>query len=378
MDQNNQPSSNSRIRNFLENLPWFGPVFNFVKTIYSGIKLVVNFLTGKSSGSRLPGAIYLLTLCVGIAATVVSAMIEYRVMVDAYNSVPDIISVPVEVFKFFWKLIVGEQTADPSTTQQGTLNKSLLPLLTVVGLEGSKCILILYGYSNRERRGFLGALLRLLLVGISLFCSLIFFAQLLNKPNEDEVNTKIEEIRRQIRAGTGQKITDDVENDVDLLDLRDRRRELVRLISENISDETQEVKVGGNGRRTGHGPVARGIVTVRDGINKALEEVDQKIKARQKELETKAEDEAEQEINRKEKLIRKGGRALDPEWMSAILSALHEVCYLNSEGNYPRRWAVIFFGCFSVMISVALELIINEMFRRIAQELSSDLVSVES
>ena len=382
MNKNNQTSSDSRIRNFLESLPGFGPVFNFLTVIYSWIKGAINFLTGKNSDSRLPSVIYFVALCSGIVATMVSAMIEYRVMVDAYNSIPDIISVPVEVIKFFWNLIVGEQTANPTATQQGTPKKSLLPLLTVIGLEGSKCVLILYVHSNREKRGlwnrFLRFLLRSFLVGISLICSLIFFAQLMNKPNEDEVNTEIDKDRKNVLAERDKKIANAVENDVELLALRERKAELNLWIDDNLSEETQEVKTGGGERRTGHGEVARGIVTVRKGINKELERVDQKIKARREGLETAAKADAAQEIDRREKLIRKGGRALDPKWMSAILSALHEVRYSDSQGNYPRRWAVIFFGCFSVMISAALELIINEMFKRIAKDLSSSPISVES
>jgi hypothetical protein len=381
-NENNQTSSDSRIRNFLENLPWFGRIFNFLGVIYSGIKVVINFLTGKNSDSRLPGVIYFLALCIGIAATAASAMIEYRVMVDAYNSAPHIISIPVEVVKFFWKLIAGEQIVDPTATQQGTPKKSPLPLLTVVGLEGSKCILILHANSNWRQReiwnAFLRFFLRFFLVGISLICSLVFFAQLMNKPNEDEVNREIEEARERVRIETDKKIAKNVENDMDLLDWRERQNELNRQIDKNFAEELQEVKIGGNGRPGGHGGVARGIVRAREGVSKELERIDQKIKTRMKEIETKARVDEKQEIAQEERLIRKGGRALDPKWMSAILSAFHEFRYSESEGNYPRRWAVIFFGGFSVMISAALELIINEMFKRVAKEVSSYRVSIES
>ena len=160
---NNQTSSDSRIRNFLENLPWFGRIFHFLGVIYSGMKIVINFLTGKNSDSRLPGLIYFLALCFGIAATATSAMIEYRVMVDAYNSAPHIISIPVEVIKFFWRLIAGEQIGDPTVSEQGTPKKSPLPLLTVVGLEGSKCILILYANSDWRGREIWNTFLRFFL-----------------------------------------------------------------------------------------------------------------------------------------------------------------------------------------------------------------------
>ena len=61
---------------------------------------------------------------------------------------------------------------------------------------------------------------------------------------------------------------------MELLALRERKAELNIWIDDNLSEEIQEVKTGGGERRTGHGEVARGIVTVREGINKELERVD--------------------------------------------------------------------------------------------------------
>ena len=361
MNKNNQTSSDSRIRNSLENSPLLGRVFNF---IYSGIKIVLDSLAGEFPNSRLPNVIYLGILCSGIVATLVSAMIEYRVMVDIYNN--------VEGAKFFGELMVGEQTTAPAATQHGPLKQTLLPLLTVLGLEGSKCILILYAHSNPEKGRpwdvFLGRLSRLFLIGISLICSLIFFVQLMNKPNENNVNAKIEEVRTAIRVATDEKIANNMETDTQLLALEARREELNRQIDNNLAEEFQEITSGGNERGSGYGKAARDIATTRERINAELKQVNEQIEAREKDIKTEAQGEADEEIDRQEKLIRKGGRALDPKWMSALLSTVHEFSGSNGTGDYPRSWAIVFFGCFGVMVSSALQLIINETFKGIARD----------
>ena len=217
MSKNNQEqelSSDSRFKNFLVNLPVIGRVVRMVMGFYAWGKTVANLFANRDSHSSLPSGIYLIALCTGITATVVSAMIEYEIMVYAYNSQPGILSIPIETFKFIYRLIFadsleglfkfifGEKTPDLTATQQETSKKSLLPLLTVIGLEGSKCIVILYVHSTQEKRSFLGKLprfcLRSFLVGISLFCSLVFFSLLMNKPNEDAVQTEVEGAKEKI------------------------------------------------------------------------------------------------------------------------------------------------------------------------------------
>ena len=281
------------------------------------------------------------------------------------------------MIKFAWHLIVGEQAADPTDTQQNISTTSLFPLLTVIGLEGSKCILILYDHSNQIGRGFwrrvfsLRGLLRLFLIGISCFCSLIFFAQLMNKPNEDEINSKIETARIEVYKGIDTKIENSKNADTPLKDLRERRGKLEQENIANRLDLNQEIKVGGNGRIRGRGPVAKGIEEIIKSTNEEVEKLDDQIKAREKELEDKVRAEVQNNMDRRKKSITKEGRALDPKWMSAILSSLHEAFHPETQGNYTRRWAVIFLGAFSLMISFALELIINEMFKRVAKEISA-------
>jgi len=295
------------------------------------------------------------------AAAVVSAMIEYKVVVYVYNSKEGIVSLPWEIVKFIFHLIFGEKTE----TEQAIPNNPLFPLLTVIVLEGAKCKLIIDSHSSQKNRSFWRGLLRTFLIVISIFCSLVFFAQLMNKPNEDSVNAEIEEAVRGIHQTKDEKI----KNDTELSNLRKERQKLTDMILENIGEEGKEVRIV-RGGGDGHGPVAEGIVKVRDGINAQIDLIDNKIKNRRGELET----EATNQIEEKTKTIKKGGRALDPKWMSAILSAIHEGIYTENEGenkgNYPRNWAFWFFASFSVMISLALELIINEMFKSAARQLS--------
>ena len=375
MNKNNQTSSNSRVLNFFEKIPVIGRAIIFARVIYAGTKTAFEYVAGESPDPRVPSVVYFGALCFGIMATFVSGMIEYKVMVDAYSSAPTIVSVPLEVGKFFWNLIIGERITVTDATQQNTHKQSLLPLLTVFGLEGSKCIVIIYRHSVIER-SLVSGLLRFFLVGISVICSLIFFAQLMNKPHEDDVNTLIETAKTTIDTATETKIANDIKTDENLSTLRSRRDELYRQMDNLSAEVLEEVKTGGNGRSSGYGPVADGIGKAREGINEQLKQVNEEIKTKETEIRNKAKTEAKTEKNEKEASIKKGGRALDPLWMSALLSALHE--FFGGTGDYSRRWAVVFFGCFSIMISFALELIINEMFKRIGKGLSVYPISVES
>ena len=396
MDKNNQEqelSSDSRFKNFLVNLPVIGRVVRIAMGIHAFGKTVTNLFANRDSQgshSSLPSGVYLIALCTGITATVVSAMIEYEIMVYAYNSQPGILSIPIEMIKFIYRLIFadslegllkfffGGKTPDLTSTQQEPSKKSLLPLLTVIGLEGSKCIAILYVHSTQEKRSFWGKIprffLRSFLVGISLFCSFVFFSLLMNEPNEDAVNQEIEDAKKEI-LGKIEDIDEIIKNDTIMLDLRNRLEVINSHIDSNLAMETEEVRSGGNGRPARRGPVARGIAETREGIIQMQKDKMEKIEARDQLLRQIARDDADKEIKKKEKSIMKGGRALDPKWMSSALSTLHKVWYSDNEsdreGNYPRRWAVIFTLAFSIMVSVALELIINEMFKRIGRVLSS-------
>ena len=157
--------------------------------------------------------------------------------------------------------------------------------------------------------------------------------------------------------------------------LRDRLEEINSRIDANIAMEEKEVISGGNGRPPRRGAVARGIAETRKEILEIKKGINEDIEARDKLLRQMVRDDVDKEITEKKNSIMKGGRALDPKWMSSVLSTLHEVWPsdndLDSKGDYPRRWAVIFTLAFSAMVSAALELIINEMFKRIGRELSS-------
>ena len=372
MDENNKTITGSRIRDFIMGLPIVGKFINFLISAWSVTKSIFSFFADRDSRTGLPTIFILLALFFGAAAAIVSAMIEYKVMVHSYNSELGIVSLPAEFLKFIWYLIVGEDTKLPTETQQTPKNNALFPILTIVALEGSKCILIIYFHSTQENgsfwrrfwrrfsQSFTGVLLRLFLVAISIFCSLVFFAQLMHKPNEGSVNLAIEEAVRDIHEAKDEKMIDDTE----LSNLRKERQKLTDMIFESIGEEGQEVRIF-RGGSDGHGPVAEGIAKVRAGMNSQVSIIDDKIKDRRGELETEANTQIEEKI----KTIRKGGRALDSKWMSAILGAVHEGFY-EEGGDYPRNWAFWFFASFSIMVSFALELIINEMFKRAARQIS--------
>lgn len=387
MNENDQSSSTSSIKNFFWNFPVIGRIFKSVSSGLSAVKKIKDFFIGNNkTPNGLPRIILYVAVFSGISATVVSAMIEYKVMVSAYNVSPNIISLPLEVLKFSWKLLFqdiiipiwdfiynlftnGEKITETttiqqeSTAQQVSLKKSLLPLLTVVGFEGAKCILILYRHSTQQK-SFWSGLLRWFLVGISLICSLIFFAQLMNKPHEDAVNEESETKRSQFKEEME-------EHDVELTELKDQETEFKSRIEKLQKDRDYEILHGNYGRDAGPGKVSDGILEQIKYERTEMEKVMSKIKEKRVDIDEEVDEKIEEQI-------RKGGRALDPKWMSAILSALHEARYSDSKGNYPRRWAVAFFGFFSVIISVALELIISEMFKRVAKEISSHSGAVAS
>ena len=384
MAQNNQQSSESRFEAFLDNLPIIGPI---IGSSYKLIKYIIPWPRKKfdDSGTRLPARIYsdaraariiiAVALSTGIAAALVSAMIEFQVAVDIYNSQEGLLSFLTKPFKFVWRLVVGGQAADASNIQQDTPRTYWFPFLTVLGFEGSKCIFVLYRYSDQKHIGFwrylfsLSGAARLCLVVISCFCSVVFFAQLLNKPNEDEINRKIEVARTEIFTGIGSKIENEKNQDQILKDLRIKKGELEQENKVSLLDLRQEAKGEGTGGVGGYGPVAEGIRQVMEKTNEDVEVLDEKIAAREQVIANETTTKANEELDRRTKSIMKDGRALDPKWMSAVLSALYEGFHSDTKGNYTRRWAFFFLASFSLLVSITLELIINEMLKRVAQRL---------
>ena len=393
MDPNDLPPSKSRFRHIFGTvLTWIGAIIGIVKPRLGswieacGKIFSINNFSSEDSSLKTPTAsnttsdqvMFFIVLSVGIIAMFVSGIIEYKVMTEVYNPVTDI---PEQIINFGKEALNGNQDPTDSTTEQeGAPRKPkgwlllLLPPLTVVAFEGTKCFLTFYEHSRigipehartfgQKLKRFLGGvsrrLLRLLLILISLSCTLIFFSQLMNKPNEDKVNREIEE-------ATGEIEKKKEEEDKALLELKEQEKVLVERIAERSKQQDKEIDDGRSGRDSGRGRVAKGI---REQINYErleLKEVRGNITNRRTALDKVA----KQKITEKSEQIRKGGIAQDPKWMSAFLSAVHEGFYPDKGGNYNRRWAVNFLGVFSLMISLSLELIIIEAFKRFGKEVA--------
>ena len=391
MKHSDQPPSVSSILDFLEKIPVIRRVIAIIRAARALLrnKSDTDSLEKVHSGTVLPPWFYRIAFISGMAAALVSFFIECQVMVDVYNSegflkfLKDLPSSIIDGVKSLWGSS-DEPAAGPTDTQQNTPTHSFLfPLLTVAAFEGAKFILVLYRHIFQRNMGFLRHLFslsgatRFCMIVISCYCSVVFFAQLMNKPNEDKINDKIKAAETRIfaedtiNASENKKITDDKSLNI----WREQRRKLEEENKVNRSKRFIEIDVGREGRDAGPGRVSDGMKTLIDDVDEDIGELDKKILEQEEKLKAKVTQEAQDELKREKKRITKDGRALDPKWMSAVLSALYEGIHpdsdsdsdSDSERSYTRRWAIVFLGLFSLMVSIALELIINEMFRRFAE-----------
>lgn len=353
---------------------------------------------------------FCLILCAGIAAALVSALIEYEVVTAAYSSETDIIDLPFRGYKFLGNVLFGAQVfTDPSipyklwrflgkflfgaraltdplptqqespapkldqqippgqTPEQDSIPKrstSWIPFLLVFALEVMKCGLIYYRYYRTESSGIaFTRFVRYVLIGFSAFFTLIFVTQLMHEPNEDKINEQIEMAEKQIKK--------DVEdNDDRLSKLKKEHERLSKRIVTLEEQADEERDEGRGGRDAGPGTIHTAI---RDDINTETtrrEQVNIQIKNRQKELD---DEEIKEKIKKKTEQIRKGGSALDPKWMSAFLSMVHGIWSPDTASHYPRWLSTIFMWLFSGLTSLALECIIIESFKRVGKEIAANL-----
>lgn len=198
MDQDNKRTSGQH-RGFLGNfrhiyektIDWIGLAISFFKKFRPSS--VLNAIIRDLSSDRFAKVVYYVVLFAGMSAAGVSAMIEYQVITEVYNRETDIANLPVRMLKVARKVILGnpQAPADAPPTQQDSSRKahSWLPVLFVFAVEGMKCSLIYYKHSRREESGQRwSTLVRGVLIFLSFSCTLIFLAELMNKPNEDEIN----------------------------------------------------------------------------------------------------------------------------------------------------------------------------------------------
>ncbi|RKU28667.1 hypothetical protein C6497_07860 [Candidatus Poribacteria bacterium] len=383
MDQKNQTSSESRFGNFFSNLlnkivtflGYFKPIVVFLLKPLHWIYSIRDFLLDITAASkimaRLDRMMYYVVLFAGIAAVLTSMKVEYEVMTEVYNSETDITNLPTRLFNFGKKVLYSKQAStDLPPTEQDSIprkSKSWLPFLFVIAVDGMKCTLGYFKHSRRESSQWSTDFVRVGLFIVSAIFTFIFLSQLMNKPNEDKVNTAVE------NALVG--IKDKVEKEDSILtDLKQQEEDINEHIAERQRQLNEELDVGRSGRVAGVGRVSTAVEKQIESAKIEREKVRSKIQDRQNVLV----DEIEKEEQKTTDRVRKGGRALDPKWMSAPLSTLHEILIVDKEGNYPRRWATIFIVLFCLLTSGMLELIIIEAFKRLGREALSNLSQEDS
>lgn len=395
MDRSDQSSSEQHQHIFSKAMDWIGVPISFLNRVLGLRKAIVSFLPSKKSSPNIGSSsngwfnkmMYRVVVVTGIAAVWVSGTIEYEVMTEVYNAETDITNLPIRGWNFGKKVFFGKQVPVTPIPTQGDnpqvpapkldeqippdqileqediprKSKSWIPLLFVLAVEGMKCSLIYYRHSRTEiSRQLSSTFLRGVLIFLSFSCTLIFLATLMNKPYEDKVNNEIAKATREINEA--------MKKDERLLELQSTKKRIEKALEDRKRDVLEEIQHGGNGRRAGPGRVARALERLVAKEKNDLKEIEEKIKSLWKDIEK----DAANKIKEKENQIRKGGRALDPKWMSNVLSAVHETFYPNGDGNYPRRLATIFIMLFSLLMSFALEYIIIEAFKRLGKENTSN------
>ena len=374
MDQNNKSSSESRFGNFFSNLwtkigtflGYLKPIAGFllkpIRWIYSIRDFLLDITAASNLMSRLNRAMYYVVLFAGIAAALTSAGVEYEVMTEVYNSETDITNLPVRAFNFGKKVLMGERAStDLPPAQQDSIprqSKSWLPFLFVFAVEGLKCSLSYYKHSRRESSQWFTDSVRVGLFVLSLICTFIFLSQLMNKPNEDKVSKEVDTAL----IGIEEKVE---EEDKTLADFKQDEEDITKHIAERQEALNKELDEGRSGRDAGEGRISRAIEKQIKSAKDERKDVRRDIQKRRTEL----------VANEKQKItdrVRKGGRALDPKWMSASLSTVHEMIHTDQEGNYPRRWSTVFTVLFCLLASGMLELIIIEAFKRLGKEVLSN------
>lgn len=337
---------------------------------------IVNTIIRNFSPDRISKIIYYMLLFAGMGAAFASATIEYQTMTGVFGKETDISNLPVRVFSVLKKVIMGEPIHKVQTPE----THSWLPLIIIFSVEVAKCTLI-YKYHNREEktRQYFRTSVRGLLIILSFCCTSIFLAQLMNKPNEDEINAKIATATTTNKNTLEKNLLPESTQDATLKELyselekeKENRTKRQADLENTQNDLDAEITEGRYGRDSGRGTVARGIEESLIPMRRNnLNEIEEKIDAINNEIKRQADKikrQATTDLNKEIEEIRKGGRALDPKWMSALLSAGHEFCYPHQNGNYTRRWAIVFMVFLNLLMSAALECIIIEAFKTIGEE----------
>ena len=308
----------------------------------------------------------------GIAAALVSATIECKVLTNIYDYAPmELSEITYNVPKkglSWWNHLLGrsDNKNQPESEQPDASKKqkSWLPLMTVFAFETSKCFLIFYahtetsGYADFSRvtRVLIWGVCRLLIV-VSLICSLIFFAGVMNQPRlddelakkHDEIENQYEKLREREESSTNEEI-----------------KRLEKRVTEVRRLKEQEIRGGLSQAGRGYGPNA-------DKLDTDLREYENDIKKTREsgldklrklgEDEQGEKDDAETDIANTPKA--------DPEWMRKTLDMIHKLSKGDNAGDYPRSMAYWCIGIVSGIVTAVLECIIWCVFAVIGRESST-------
>ena len=364
-------------------------IWNFVKIIPKLPKLLILYIIEHAPKGPLNKWTYTLIASVGITALIVSAMIEFQVMVNMYDSSKKILSVPFQVIKFIWTVIVGGlwDGITSALDYLGIINKIskqddgqqakysfLFPLITVAVFEGAKCGLILFRHSITkdmfEQMSWRHTITitRYALFFMSAFCSFVFFAQLMNKSNEVDINAKIK-----VRI-TNLEETKKQAADVEIS--RDREiefwNELINSNNKFIDDAIRNLQFS----ELGDGGEGRVSKAKKAAINEQKPKNDaenvgylKKITEKELEIRTKYKVSKEEKTNI-ENEVRNEQIKEDPPWMSTSIGALHQLFIPSKRGLYSRSFAILFMCIFSIFVSIIIELVISQMFKIVGLQIS--------
>ena len=362
-------------------------IWNFVKIIPKLPKLLILYIIEHAPKGPLNKGTYTLIASIGIAALIMSAMIEFQVMVNMYDSSKKILSVPFQVIKFIWTVIVGGlwDGIISALDYLGIINKIskqddgqpakysfLFPLITVAVFEGAKCGLILFRHSITENMfeqmpwRHTITITRYALFFMSAFCSFVFFAQLMNKSNEVDINVEIKLRITNLEEDKKQAAAAEISNDSSIKFWNEQINSNKKFIDEALKDlQFVEYEEGGKGRES---EAKKEEIKERelknDGYLKEITDQELKIRAESKykvsEVEkTNIENEVRNEQTQK-----------DPRWMSTSVGALHQLFIPSKKGLYSRSFAIFFMCIFSISVSIIIELVISQMFKIVGLQIA--------
>lgn len=366
-------------------------IWNILKIIPKLPKLLILYIIEYAPKGPLSKWTYTLIVSIGITALIISAMIEFQVMVNIYDSSEQILSLPFQVIKFIWSVIVGGlwDGITSALDYLGITNKTikqndeqpakysfLFPLITVVVFEGAKCGLILFRhcvdkdmFKQIPLRHTI-TITRLALFFVSAFCSFVFFTQLMNESNEVDIQTEIKTQTESEETKKAKEANEAIESDAkikfwreqidinnEFIDAAKRDLQFVELDDGGIGPESKAKKAEIEEQE-------HKIDTENAGYLKNI--MDRELDIRN-EVKYKVSDTDETNIINK---VRDEQIKKDPQWMFKSVGALHQLFKPSKKGVYSRSFAIMFMCIFSISVSIIIELVISQMFKIVGLQIA--------